>query len=384
MKKRDSLLEVIRKEKEFGVLAFLQPQDLLALALLSKKYYAQLVAALEGQRLDAQQTAKQPRSKPQKGRAGKARPELELPAETEVEIEKVPLHKFGKRWERGAGEWRRVEQLEPFNSYLAKKLDGRAHVFYRNSSTNELVFLNRSLVDPALNYNKGGFGEDFLPSALYEHIFTEGQVAEQDFSSMEAILKRQREILQKIEAKKEEERRLGEVSFEDELARACRVKRLGLILCFGGSFSFGIFEGGRCVLHRSDRKYVCRQKAGERQFNRDKQAGTQIQSIGSQIRREQEKKHVINVGEILRQNREELAQCELIFLQAPGLNRLFVINENENLDGLQDRLRSVCLTARKANFTEVEALFEAISQVHVVRYLSPEEARVKAKQRREK
>jgi hypothetical protein len=74
------------------------------------------------------------------------------------------------------------------------------------------------------------------------------------------------------------------------------MKRFGIILCFGGSFSLGIYESGKCVLHRSDRKYVCRQKAGERQFNRDKQSGTQIQSIGSQIRREQEKKHVINVG----------------------------------------------------------------------------------------
>jgi hypothetical protein len=66
-----------------------------------------------------------------------------------------------------------------------------------------------------------------------------------------------------------------------------KMHRIGIILCFGGSFSFGIFEGGRCVVHRSDHKYVCRQKAGERQFNRDKQSGTQIQSMGSQIRRDQ-------------------------------------------------------------------------------------------------
>jgi hypothetical protein len=65
------------------------------------------------------------------------------------------------------------------------------------------------------------------------------------------------------------------------------MKKFGIILCFGGSFSFGIFENGRCVLHKSDKKYVCRKKAGERQFNRDKQAGSGIQSIGSQIRRDQ-------------------------------------------------------------------------------------------------
>jgi hypothetical protein len=58
------------------------------------------------------------------------------------------------------------------------------------------------MVDPSLNYNKGGFGQSFISNTLYEHIFTEGQVAEQDFSSMEAILKRQREILEKIELRK--------------------------------------------------------------------------------------------------------------------------------------------------------------------------------------
>lgn len=129
------------------------------------------------------------------------------------------------------------------------------------------------------------------------------------------------------------------------------MKRLALILCFGGSFSFAIYEQGNCVMHKSDRKYVCRKKAGERQLNRDKQNGNSIKSMGSQIRREQEKRHIINVSEILLECKQQLQECEIILLQAPGLNRLFVINEDENLDGLQDRLRSMCLTAKKANFT---------------------------------
>jgi len=60
------------------------------------------------------------------------------------------------------------------------------------------------MVDPNLNYNKGGFGEDFVNSKLYEHIYAEGQTTEMDFSSMEAILKRQKENLEKIQLKKEE------------------------------------------------------------------------------------------------------------------------------------------------------------------------------------
>lgn len=44
--------------------------------------------------------------------------------------------------------------------------------------------------------------------------------------------------------------------------KAVKMKKIGIILCFGGSFSFGIYEGGRCLIHKSDKKYVVRQKAG--------------------------------------------------------------------------------------------------------------------------
>jgi hypothetical protein len=64
-----------------------------------------------------------------------------------------------------------------------------------------------------------------------------------------------------------------------------KIKKFALILCFGGSFSLGVFENEKCILHKSDKKYVCRKKAGERQLNRDKQSGSSIKSMGSQIRR---------------------------------------------------------------------------------------------------
>ena len=81
------------------------------------------------------------------------------------------------------------------------------------------------------------------------------------------------------------------------------MKRYAIILCFGGSFSLGIYEKSKCIIHQSDKKYVCRKKAGERQFNKDKQSGSNIKSMGSQIRRDQEKKHLINVNFILNENK---------------------------------------------------------------------------------
>ena len=137
-------------------------------------------------------------------------------------------------------------------------------------------------------------------------------------------------------------------------------------MCFGGSFSFGIYQGGKCLQHKSDKKYVCRKKAGERQLNKDKQSGSNIQSMGSQIRRDQEKKHIANVYSLLTNHRKDIEECDLIFLQAPGLNRLFVINENQTLQGVKDRLRSLCLTAKKANFSQVETLYNSLTEFTLI------------------
>lgn len=156
-----------------------------------------------------------------------------------------------------------------------------------------------------------------------------------------------------------------------EFHRGVTCRKVAVILCFGGSFSFGIFEGGKCVLHKSDKKYVCRKKAGERQLNKDKQSGSQIYSMGSQIRRDQEKKHIANVGQILTENKQAIESCELVFLQAPGLNRLFIINDSETLSGVKDRLRSVCLTAKKANYSEVEVIYNEITKVSLVAVREP-------------
>ncbi len=137
---------------------------------------------------------------------------------------------------------------------------------------------------------------------MYAEMF-EGDLTDVDFTSPEALRKRQKQMLQKIDKKKEEAAKLDIINFDEEFLKGMSCKRIAVILCFGGSFSFGIFEDGKCVLHKSDKKYVCRKKAGQRQLNKDKQSGSQIYSMGSQIRRDQEKKHIANVGQILTENK---------------------------------------------------------------------------------
>ena len=61
-------------------------------------------------------------------------------------------------------------------------------------------------------------------------------------------------------------------------------------------------------MHKTDKKYVVRKKQGQRQLNKDSNSGSNIQSIGSQIRRDQEKKHQEKVHNILTENLDEISQ----------------------------------------------------------------------------
>ena len=71
----------------------------------------------------------------------------------------MPIFKFYKtQGEKSFRNWKKVDQIDIQNSYLTKKLESKTVIFYQNENTKELMFLNRSIVDPSLNYNKGGFG----------------------------------------------------------------------------------------------------------------------------------------------------------------------------------------------------------------------------------
>lgn len=76
------------------------------------------------------------------------------------------------------------------------------------------------------------------------------------------IMKRHKEMLEKISKRKAEIEEKNTISYEKELDRAINMKRYAIILCFGGSFSLAIYERSKCIIHQSDKKYVCRKKAG--------------------------------------------------------------------------------------------------------------------------
>ena len=62
-----------------------------------------------------------------------------------------------------------------------------------------------------------------------------------------------------------------------------------IILCHGGKFALQVYENDKMIVNKSESKYVVRGKQGGRQLNADRCSGSKIQSLGSQMRRENEK-----------------------------------------------------------------------------------------------
>lgn len=187
-----------------------------------------------------------------------------------------------------------------------------------------------------------------------------------DFTNIQSLLQRQKHLTSNIELinKKFEKNN----NFETNLQNLSKISRISFILCHGGHFSLAIFDQkGKCILHKSDHKYVTRKKAGQRQLGKDKQSGSNIKSIGSQIRRENEKIHQITVSKILSDNISDIEKSDLILLQAPGINRLLLIDENKPLALVKDKIRSICLTAKKANYVEIEKIFSCVSKVYIIK-----------------
>jgi hypothetical protein len=113
-----------------------------------------------------------------------------------------------------------------------------------------------------------------------------------------------------------------------------------IILCCGGSFAIAEFQGKKMLSHKSDKKYVQRKKQGKRQMNQDKSGGS-MSSVGSQMRRENEVKHQENIDEIMEEYQSSINKADIIYLNAPGLNKMFFISENKSLHKLKDKIRNI-------------------------------------------
>eukprot|EP00340_Litonotus_pictus_P009028 CAMPEP_0170519462 /NCGR_PEP_ID=MMETSP0209-20121228/4867_1 /TAXON_ID=665100 ORGANISM="Litonotus pictus, Strain P1" /NCGR_SAMPLE_ID=MMETSP0209 /ASSEMBLY_ACC=CAM_ASM_000301 /LENGTH=350 /DNA_ID=CAMNT_0010805347 /DNA_START=207 /DNA_END=1259 /DNA_ORIENTATION=- len=257
-------------------------------------------------------------------------------------------------------------ELEKKDFYQFLKLLQKTY-FYVSYNTIK-VKLCKSLV-PFDIVREEGMGEveeadnddDFDNKKKYEMFYKEsnqvqgeGSNKRNDFSK-ESLIERQRQFLEEINKKEEEE--------FFPLKFISTVSYWGIILCQGGYFSCGFFNKDKLLEHKSDHKYVIRKKAGQRQIVKDSKKSNK-NSIGAQIRRENEKKHQENIECILKVNEELLGKSDVIFLYAPGLNKNILVGGNEKaLFSYKKKIVSIPFHVSRANYSHLMEVYNKLTSV---------------------
>ena len=103
-----------------------------------------------------------------------------------------------------------------------------------------------------------------------------------------------------------------------------------ILLCHGGKFVIQVYEGMKCIFTCSDSKYVIRKKSGGRQSNTDRSKKI-MTSVGSQMRRENERLLQDHIDEFMEDAREHIEESEVIIIHAPGMNKNVFMSEGKPL-----------------------------------------------------
>lgn len=294
------------------------------------------------------------------------------------------IYNFDQNWLAIDNKWTLLNETEKNNEEMKELLYGVVpHKFYQayawlifySPIFNKYFIVNRVLVDPTLQYFHKAISRDKAKNEtteidFYDLLHGSGSDALNlnHYDNLDnGLLLRQKETLSKANAMQNAIQKNSEADILKTLTTLGKdLKKISVILCQGGSFSMGVFEGNQEITHKSDHRYVIRGKSGGRQMIKDKTK--KIKSVGSQIRRENEKKHQASVNDILLQNIEHLRQSDRIFVHAPGENDPILFEEGKALEEFRkgEKMISVgSLCAKKANHTEVKRIYEEVMKIYV-------------------
>jgi hypothetical protein len=57
----------------------------------------------------------------------------------------------------------------------------------------------------------------------------------------------------------------------------------------------------------------------------------------------------------------QLEQADMIFLNAPSINKLFFLSEGKSLTHMKDKVRNISFSMKKANFTEIKVAVDILT-----------------------
>lgn len=259
--------------------------------------------------------------------------------------------------------------------FPGKLLKDYSWYIYHSEELKKFIAVHRSLVDPTLefffkvNQRKRDEAENeqegTQDAKIIEEAMTEFSI--EKFKGLNnGMAIRHKLLTEKMNELQQEQQKQKDKQEITELFKAIQAKLMTFVLCEGGSFSVGVFDREKEVTHHSDHKYVVRKKQGGRQITKDK--GKSISSVGSQIRRANEVKHQENIEEILGTIKDHLAASDYVFIQAPGDNTTILFDEGKALFEFKKKqnFKSLCLTAKKANYSEIKSIREHILKVYII------------------
>lgn len=92
-----------------------------------------------------------------------------------------------------------------------------------------------------------------------------------------------------------------------------------LLLYRSGYFIMGIYDHGKLLITRQEKRYTTRRKQGGAQRKKDNTTG-KARSMGARLRRHNEALMEEFVRKTLRENKEEIMKCSAVFIGATKLN----------------------------------------------------------------
>ena len=99
-------------------------------------------------------------------------------------------------------------------------------------------------------------------------------------------------------------------------------------------------------------------------MNTDKRSKI-MSSVGSQMRRENEKLLQEHISEYMEEARPFIERADVIFLHAPGMNKTLFLSEARPLAGHLHKVRSIEFKSKKANYQEAQELIKKITEVKI-------------------
>lgn len=253
-----------------------------------------------------------------------------------------------------------------------KLLKDYSWFIYHCAQINKFIAMHRSLVDETLEFffkvNQRRRDANEISEESHEKYLDAMQELSLDkFEGIEnGMILRHKLLTEKMKQIDKSIEETKEMSDSMRIAKAAKSKLMTFVLCEGGNFSIGVFDQQKEVTHKSDHKYVIRKKQGKRQLTKDK--GKSISSMGSQIRRANEVKHQENIESILEESQKWISASDYVFIHAPGENTNILFEEGKTLFDYRPKnnFKGLCLTAKKANYTEIKKIREEILKVYII------------------